>query len=380
MPTVLVSTIHDQHEVMEQEVSVETGTVCRDLLGAKEIKISKSSKGVIEFNVVSNDLVELFDESSDYYNLQQRVNDSEGDLAQSILLFTPNGFRKFKKWRLSEEAKWASGVGYLLIEPICKVELAPKDEIHLGSDRINTDQSIYRQNWRETSRTISFYLKSLTKGTKFGLFWIAFGAVASPVPVLFTVFSIVDKQAALQSVEGILLSLSVLAFIDGGIKHGVRSWRRLRNFDHSTSRLSRVLFMGCVGIVESLGFLLAATFVVSISKPSSLPGMYFAWILSIPAAVFMGGMIGILMESIAKKFWDIKFFSAYFQPIIMLTTPVLISPQGGLLKTVHDYNPLSMAFRLTASFPENNTIPNSSYLWLYLVTLIILVTSFFRRS
>jgi hypothetical protein len=380
MPTLLLSTIHDQHEAMEQELCVETGTVCRDLLGAKEVKISKSSEEVIKLNFVSNGLVELFDESSDYYNLQQRVSDSEGDLAHSILLFTPKGFRTFKQWVLSEEAKWASEVGYLLIQPKCKINLTDKEAIHPSSDRMNSDESIHSQNWRETSRTVFFYLKSLTKGTKLGLFWIAFRAVASPVPVLFAVFSVVDKQAALQSVEGILLSLSVFSFIDGGIKHGVRSWRRLRNFDRSTSRLSRVLFMGSVGIVESLGFLLAATIVVSISKPSSLSGLFFVWVLSIPAAVFMGGMLGMLMESIAKKFWDIKFISAYFQPVILITTPILITPQDGLLKTVHDYNPLSMAFRLSAGFAENNAIPNSSHLWLYLVALIILVAIFFRRT
>jgi hypothetical protein len=71
------------------------------------------------------------------------------------------------------------------------------------------------------------------------------------------------------------------------------------------------------------------------------------WILSAPSAIFLGGLIGVAIEAIAKKFWDIKFLVSYISLAILITTPVLIIPSGGWLSVVQDNNPLSWPYNLT---------------------------------
>jgi hypothetical protein len=109
-----------------------------------------------------------------------------------------------------------------------------------------------------------------------------------------------------------------------------------------------VLFLGLVGFVDAAAFL-AASLIISIinSGPKELYFLLSIWILSAPSAIFLGGLIGVAIEAIAKKFWDIKFLVSYISLAILITTPVLIIPSGGWLSVVQDNNPLSWPYNLT---------------------------------
>jgi hypothetical protein len=330
------------------EVFIEAGTVCRSYVNAKQVLLAEEDIKHFKLNMNSDQVLTPFHESYSIEELQQEIRGLNDEATDLVLVFTAAAFRHFKQWVRSEDPDWVNRFSYLLIPNTCRVQFINTDVNGLSKSSNSKISDRQVRNIHEIKKLTAYYWSTLTKGTKFGFFWLAFRAVASPIPILFVAISSISGPSGLAPLERVLLSLSLFSLTEGGIKHGVRSWRRLRKLEYTKSRAVHVLFLGLVGFVDAAAFL-AASLIISIinSGPKELYFLLSIWILSAPSAIFLGGLIGVAIEAIAKKFWDIKFLVSYISLAILITTPVLIIPSGGWLSVVQDNNPLSWPYNLT---------------------------------